>query len=111
MQTYDCVVNVGGSIRTEVHKHNVTAAEIAVLRSLHGDDAVTQIAEKGANDKRSHAGEIGRLQELYGPRVVGHLFGTAINTRLPVTIKQLPGAVEPYYKEDDEPEKSALAVA
>lgn len=111
MQTYNCLVNVGGSIRTEVPKTNVTAAEIAVIRSLHGDDAVTAIVEVGANDKRSHVGERERLIHAYGFKPVEKLFGTQINVKLPVTVKDLPGQIEPFHAEDDDPEKTALAVA
>lgn len=43
MQICDCLVLIGGDIRNSVIKKNVTAAEVAVLRQIHGTDAVRDI--------------------------------------------------------------------
>ena len=44
MQTYQATIRVGGSLFNEVPKAPVTAAEIEVLKAIHGDDAVLRIA-------------------------------------------------------------------
>lgn len=46
MKIYDCDVNLGGPILHLVHKDKISAAEIHLLLTLHGDDAVRNIEEK-----------------------------------------------------------------
>lgn len=51
MQLYNCKVRLHGSLYNEVRKEAITAAEIAVLRAIHGQeggiDAVTEIEHTG----------------------------------------------------------------
>jgi hypothetical protein len=47
MKLYDCIVRIGGSLLNEVEKFNVTAPEIIMFQSLHGDDAVREIHPAG----------------------------------------------------------------
>lgn len=67
MQLYDCKVRLHGSLYNEVRRFNVTAAEIAVLKILHGDDSVVEIEPKTFDRKRDDVGERDRLTHLYGP--------------------------------------------
>ncbi|MGZ6565455.1 MAG: hypothetical protein ACXVH1_39040 [Solirubrobacteraceae bacterium] len=46
MKIYDCDVNLGGPILHLVHKDSISAAEIHLLLTLHGDDSVRNIVEK-----------------------------------------------------------------
>lgn len=46
MKIYDCDVNLGGPILHLVHKDKISAAEIHLLLTMHGDDAVRNIEEK-----------------------------------------------------------------
>ena len=46
MRLYDCHVRLGGITSSEVPKHDITAAEILILRHLHGDDGVVRIVSK-----------------------------------------------------------------
>lgn len=72
MQTANIMLNIGSDGSTVVSKENVTPAEVAVLRVIHGDDAVTDIdildaeAENENGGKRTHRQEIARLTEVYG---------------------------------------------
>lgn len=54
MQLYNCKVRLHGSLYNEVRKEAITAAEIAVLRAIHGQtggiDAVTEIEHIGRKD-------------------------------------------------------------
>lgn len=72
MQTANIMLNIGSDGSSIVSKENVTPAEVAVLRVIHGDDAVTDIdvldaeAENENGGKRTHRQEIARLTEVYG---------------------------------------------
>lgn len=99
MRVYNCQVNVGKEHLTTVQKNGVTAAEIIVLRAIHGGDAVLDI-RKGRMDKRAHAEEYARLEAIYGGTkvklgdedtspsvpVLIALFGPAGGSRLPVEL-------------------------
>lgn len=64
MRLYDVKVLLAGSRENEVRKTDVTAAEIMILRALHGSDSVLDIQKKGM-DKRPHGEERARLFNLY----------------------------------------------
>lgn len=66
MKLYDCVVRLDGSVLNTVPKTACTAAEIEVLRALHGKDAVQDIVEGNPKaDKRTSAQERARLKRIY----------------------------------------------
>lgn len=65
MQRANCLVAIGGDQGNTVPKYLCTAAEIAVLRAIHGDEAVTEV-EPVDDIKRSHRDERGRLAANYG---------------------------------------------
>lgn len=65
LQTANVVLALGGDTRNTVPKYAVTAAEVAVLRMIHGDAAVFDVELKGSV-ARTDRQEIGRLTELYG---------------------------------------------
>jgi hypothetical protein len=64
MQLYDCKVRLNGAVANEVRKHAVTAAEIMILRALHGEDAVVEIVPVG-EEVRAHLSERQRLYGVY----------------------------------------------
>lgn len=74
MRLYDCKVLLAGSRENEVRKADVTAAEILILRALHGADSVTEIKSKEM-DKRSHGTERARLFTLYVGAAEGESLG------------------------------------
>lgn len=65
MQTANCLVAIGGDDGNKVPKYSVTAAEVAVLRLIHGEGSVSEINITGTVE-RTHRQEIGRLTEAYG---------------------------------------------
>ena len=65
MQIANILLAVAGERGHTVPKYEVTPSEVAVLRLLHGDDAVTDI-EVLDDIKRSHRAERDRLAEIFG---------------------------------------------
>lgn len=65
MKLYNAVVRLGGSTLNEVQVGKITAAEIAVLQRIHGDDGVAKITEVGSVSGRSDAKERARLASIY----------------------------------------------
>lgn len=77
MKLYDCKVRLQGEVKDEVRKYGVTAAEIKVLRRIHGDDAVLEIADNGAADRNEHE-ERERLEAVYGDKIISKIFGISV---------------------------------
>lgn len=71
MQTANIMLALGGNRDQVIPKFNVTPAEVAVLRQIHGDDAVTDIDPNGEIVRRNRD-ERQRLVETYGRRVDGN---------------------------------------
>lgn len=65
MQIANVLLSLGGDHGNQIMKFHVTAAEIAVLRGIHGDESVTEVEPQG-DVKRSHREERGRLLSIYG---------------------------------------------
>lgn len=78
MKLYDCKVRLHANPQDEVRRRKVTAAEIRVLRQMHGDDAVVEIKETGEATARSVEQERDRLARLYTEPVVTKLFGAPV---------------------------------
>ena len=64
MKLYSVKINLAGSLLNQVHKDRVSAAEIVLLRAIHGDDAVREIVHT-ANVNRSDRAERARLAKRY----------------------------------------------
>lgn len=124
MRLFSCKVRLKGSLYNEVVKPEVTAAEIAVLRHIHGGaDAVADIKPLGreAVDRfedehttpRTSQSERARLMALYDPRdkfITSKLFG--IGAPLPDTYDGEPNTVaEPARRTRRAAEPDALADA
>lgn len=65
MQIANVLLSLGGDHGNQIMKHAVTAAEIAVLRAIHGDDAVQEVEPTG-DVTRTHRAERERLLNTYG---------------------------------------------
>lgn len=65
MQTANILLSLGGDHGNTVMKFQVTAAEIAVLRAIHGDESVREVEPVG-HVKRGHRQERERLVAIYG---------------------------------------------
>ncbi|WP_316397344.1 hypothetical protein [Bradyrhizobium sp. 33ap4] len=65
MHTANIRLSLGGDHGNTVYKWGVTAAEIAVLRAIHGEESVQDVEPVG-NIKRAHSVERARLMNIYG---------------------------------------------
>lgn len=97
MQLYECTVRLNGQLTNEVHKTNVTAAEIAVLRALHGGpesgvDVVIKIKPTG-HANRDDTEERSRLQMVYGRAIAGDEHLKSLQTILGHHTAPLPQTV------------------
>lgn len=94
MKLFSAKVRIMGQVQDEVSKANVTQAEIALLKSIHGDDAVGDI-KPTETVERTEAEERERLEMIYGDAIVGRLFGAPIariGDDAPAPTRPLPGA-------------------
>lgn len=100
---YACKLRLNGNVLNEIRKTDVTAAEIEVLRALHGSDSVLDIEETGRVN-RSDRDERQRLTQEYASfsigealerkrRMLTELFGHARNP--------LPKDMDDVSAEDD----------
>lgn len=64
MQILNCLLALGGDSDNVIPKFNVTPSEIALLRAIHGEDAISDIKVVG-EEKRSGRDERARLEHLY----------------------------------------------
>lgn len=101
MHLHNAIILHAGNRNMTIHKGNLTAPEIVLLRKIHGEDAVLNI-EAVAETNRPIAGEYDRLVGLYGREVVVEAFPGAI-TSLPKTLAEAGidprGPVEPTAEE------------
>jgi Mg-chelatase subunit ChlI len=76
MQSANCLVqllNSNGPHKNEAFKTGVTPAEVVILRSIHGADAVNGFS-RVVMDKREHRAELDRLRRRYGAATVDRVF-------------------------------------
>jgi len=65
MEFANCLVNIGGDAGNQVPKEHVSVAEMAVLRALHGDEAVHTIEPLPVDNVDIHE-ELDRINAFYG---------------------------------------------
>lgn len=94
MQLYDCKVRLNGNMLSESVKKDVTAPEIIILRALHGHDEGVIDIRPTVMDKRPHADERERLEQVYGPKVVFETFGLP-HLKLPIKLDDVAAYVSP----------------
>jgi hypothetical protein len=97
--------NGGEQVLFSNPKMDVTVAEIALLRSIHGAHAVVDIRPT-INDKRSHALELARLTKRYGEKAIEKAWPGAVK-RLPVQLIEIGEDVHELMEAMDEPEAAA----
>lgn len=93
LDLFDCKVKLANSNDNEVRRVFVTAAEIIVLRDIHGQDSVVDIAgvdqvAVDSDDARPEGKERERLAGRYGGERIAKLFGAA-HQRLPDVVPGL----------------------
>lgn len=101
MQRVNCTVRLNGDTGNTVLKSEVTVAEVAVLRSIHGNEAVVDI-KPVRQCKTPHREERDRLSLIYGAPRVAALFPGMI-PRLPVTLDDIALVVEGDLPESAQP--------
>lgn len=94
MQTANCLVKLGGDPGNTVPMFGLTAAEIAVLQVIHGNDAVVDIKPTGTVET-THRAERQRLIEKYGRQQDG-------DWRAPAVDRLFPGAAARVFETFDE---------
>lgn len=127
MQTAHCLLSLGGDHGNSVMKYGVTAAEIAVLRAIHGDESIKDV-EPAGDVKRPHRVERERLLGIYGmakipdtkvsvvetmfPGVAARVFETLQEIDLPESFYKATGhltAQSPDLIDEPEPEPAPVA--
>ena len=116
IKLYNASVRLGGSMEHEVPRYGITAAEIALLNSIHGHGSVVNIQEIPEKDLKQHFEEetieddkgkkrkvtriptvteiLDSLSHQYGSKKVAFLFGTGFNRRIPNSIEELGPTIE-----------------
>ena len=89
MQHCSCFVFLGGELTSSVWKADVTVAEIALLRAIHGDDAITTIVPTYKATVKA-AEELDRLRALYGSSNVSKEGKRLVDDIYPGRAPQLP---------------------
>lgn len=99
MQICSATVRLSGSMNNTVHKSDLTPAEIVVLQTLHGTDAVIDVIHE-RDERRSHTEEYDRLTATYSRNsnistpdgdpgdIVARLFPGAVR-KLPVNLIEI----------------------
>lgn len=95
MEIANCEVRLLGSIQNSVPRLNITPAEAAILREIHGSDSVVRVQAVGA-DRRPHKDEYERLAAKYGStttedgtKIFYKLFPQSFDPKLPVSFKDV----------------------
>lgn len=94
MQTANIMLALGGDTGNTIPKYGVTPAEVAVLRAIHGDEAVFDI-EPADDVDRTNREELNRLNLAYAG---GRLFGTDVRA----VSALFPGAAARVFEKFDE---------
>lgn len=87
MQRCNVTVRLAGDVGNTVPKTNVSVAEIAVLRAIHGDESVVDV-KATHNDKTPHRDERDRLSVIYGRPIVDKIFPGTF-AKLPVSLREI----------------------
>jgi hypothetical protein len=95
MQIANCEVRLMGDLTNSIPKNGVTPAEAAILKAIHGEDAVIRVEITG-NDRRPHQDEYNRLADIYGnasntegEKIFYKMFPKTFDPRLPSEFKQV----------------------
>jgi hypothetical protein len=82
MEIANILLSLGGDNGNQVPKYGVSPSEVAILRFIHGDDAVAEIEITG-DQEISHRNERSRLLEAYGKRVDDRVSCEAVEMLFP----------------------------
>jgi hypothetical protein len=114
MQHCSCIVFLDGDRNSSVHKTDVTVAEIALLRAIHGPDSVDGIKATFVG-KEKPSEELARLRMQYSNSNITKEGAPLVDSVYPGRAPQLPktladlGTDDDYEDEDDLPAGEAPA--
>lgn len=100
MQLCSAIVRHAGNLGMTIHKEGLPPAEIVLLRAIHGEDAVVNIAVTHEQARRENRAEVERLKTTYGEKVFVACFPGRF-PQLPTTLADI--AVD---EDDGEPGES-----
>jgi hypothetical protein len=66
MQLFSAKIRLGGSLLNEVSKIHLTVPEVLILRLIHGEESVIDLAECGKKRDLDEEDERRRLKDTYG---------------------------------------------
>lgn len=95
MDVYSCRIRPSGFLMHEVNRQGITAAEVVLLRAIHGGPETVIVLKKTGNADPSPAEEYERLAEYYGADQVRAVYG-------PVTSARLPDRVDDDFEDETE---------
>lgn len=90
MQTANILLALAGKRGETVPKYGVTPAEVAVLRFLHGEDAVYDVDVREDEVQRTNRQEIERLRQTYSYRNGDKVVSPAVSALFPGVGAQVP---------------------
>lgn len=99
MQHCSCIVYLDGDRNSSVHKPDVTVAEIALLRAIHGPDSIGGIKPTYVG-KEKQAAELARLRVEYANSNVTKEGGSLIEAVYPGRNPSLPTKLTDIDTED-----------
>lgn len=68
----------------------MSAAEVVVLRHMHGSDSISELYEVGAKKQLSFAAERDRLEQVYGEKIIAKVYGPrGAGGRLPREVEDI----------------------
>lgn len=112
MQHCYCIVYLEGDRNSSVHKPDVTVAEIALLRAIHGPDSIGGIKPTFVG-KEKPAQELERLRMVYANSNVTKEGGSLVDAVYPGRNPSIPKTLADLGEEDapadDEEEEEAAA--
>lgn len=94
LEVANIMLALGGDAGNTVPKYRITAAEVAVLRLIHGNESVTDIEPVG-HEERTHRQELTRLTDRYGRNIEGR-------TQAPAVMQLFPGAAARVFERFEE---------
>ncbi len=104
MLFYDATVRPAGQLTHEVPRSGLSAAEVYMLRYIHGDDGVVRLNKSKVDRKVVDAEERARLKHVYGEKHFAAVFGSTFGSKLPDDVPEqwMEGAVaqEPVEEPD-----------
>lgn len=93
MELANAILNLAGDVNQQVQKWAITPAEAAVLRYIHGNDALNDIKVFGTVERRD-AVERERLVQEYGRGENGQIQSKAVDALFPGLGSRLPSSFE-----------------